>query len=319
MRSAIDPLRAAAVAALALGTLAVWAPRPTGAQTVPAIDDVYATPESEKRDLGPTRDPDVIVGRFVTRADALDAVRYDVEVVDALSPNGLRVVGNVLIDLRADDREVRRYRASLRGRGEDGEELAAVYAFDGERRFFLDLLGKRSTTDAAEPTWLRTAALLPVAGSNAPVGAGEPVYLGPSDIDGEPCYRLHVAIEDRGEHLYRHFSQNDAWPRRIEHVGASPDGTAILEATFSNVVRNPPVNDGQFRPFVPEGFAETPSERSEKRQDGFPILAGEGGERVARGPGLSAVPQDGLDDPAGSPVVQQELVAVDRPDQSQAP
>ena len=86
-------------------------------------------------------------------------------------------------------------------------------------------------------------------------------------------YALGAAVEDRGAHVYRHFSQNDAWPRRTEHVAAAPGGAAILEATFSNLVPNPPVNDGQFRPFVPEGFTGAPSERSEKRHHGVPFVA----------------------------------------------
>lgn len=117
-----------------------------------------------------------------------------------------------------------------------------------------DTVAKNGTWDSSSPLGRIAHSMLivkPPGGWLHDTKEHAPVFLGPSTVEGEPCYAVQFADPKLEEHVYGAFSTNDSLPRRLDWVAADATGVPrVVHTRITNL---------QTRTVVPEGFFDPDS------------------------------------------------------------
>jgi hypothetical protein len=229
-----------------LGLIAI---EPAAAQTVPEIRDVYSGTRPAS-DLGPAVTPQRVLDEGGARLGAATIIRYEASVVGDGDVSGTVLLG------KGGAGPFDRFRATIRGRTSDGENVLGVVGSDGRRFFFVNL---REKTVSECEGWEELGAIGALARDlllpELDDGRHPFKFPSPEPVGEETCYVVHFPDEQTGEHLYVSLSIDDGLPRRVERVRSGSGGRpATVTLEVSDLTLDPPPSAGAFEPFAPEGF-----------------------------------------------------------------
>jgi hypothetical protein len=248
------------------------------AQQVPDIDDVYAVGRSPAGEqLGPAVDPGDVLRRFEEALQRVEAIRYDVQVLDDSGDGGAAGTGDAAAGGSRSVADVRgavvlgrgpagkldRFRVTLEGRLPEGGAVAATVGSTGRSFYIVDspagTVTESATWDDSNPVGRLARDMLIVRPTGEWLHAGgesSSLSLGPATVGSEACSRVHFFDAQGEEHVYGSFATGEALPRLLERVRLDAAGRPGVVAT--RIIGIEPAED------LPADFFEPPASPAQK-------------------------------------------------------
>ena len=156
-----------------------------------------------------------------------------------------------------------RFEVETRPGGRD-ESARVIVGFDGSTFWALNMRDKKALsgpTIEAIGVYQLLVRFVPVTEFVLPEPFGDELraqeleVLGETEVDGSPCFQVHVVYKNPGQEATWFISRDDYLPRRVDRRILDPEGATLTRRSeIAHLVTEPELKDEEFAFKLPEGF-----------------------------------------------------------------